>query len=135
MAARSGSARFTDIPAPTRWEGVFDFDWMGAARRALTSIMPETEMEAAARHLKKARFALFLSRAIDAIRKGRLGSHRKEFEALLSGRGESLGEALEAARDWGVECCTSREALERKVLRCKVAYALYEAHRTLSSGP
>lgn len=134
MAARSGSARHTDIPMPTQGEGTLDFDWMGAARKVLTSIMPETEMEVAARYLRKARFAVFLSRAIDAIRKGRLGSHRREFETLFSGRGESFGEALEGAKDGAVVCCVGREALEKKVLRFKVAYALFEANRTLSSG-
>jgi hypothetical protein len=117
---------------PRRWEGALEFDWAGTVREALTSIMPETEIGTSARYLARARLALFLSRAVDAIKKGRLGSHRRQIGNLLGGKEEPLEHDLEAAKDRAIRGSMKREALNKNVQRVKLAYALGEAQKSLS---
>lgn len=132
MTKRGSISSCCDVGIPRRWEEALEFDWVGVVRKALTSIMPETEIGTSARFLARARFALFLYRALEAIKKGRLGSHKKQINSLLSGREEPIGTDLEAAKDRVLRGSMKRDILNKNVQRVKVAYALGEAQKTLS---
>lgn len=131
MTRRGSCDCYRDAGIPRRWEEALEFDWVGAAREALTSIMPEIEMGTSARYLARARSALFLSRALEAIKKGGLGSHKKQINSLLSGKEEPLGEDLEDAKDRAIREIIKRDFLNENVQRVKVAYALAEAQKSM----
>jgi hypothetical protein len=131
MARRGSCDCYRDAGIPRRWEEALEFDWVGAAREALTSIMPETEMGNSARYLSRARSALFLSRALEAIKKGELVSPMKQINSLLSGIKEPLVEDLEDAKERAIRNVTKRDFLNKNVQRVKAAYALAEAQKSM----
>lgn len=132
MARRETCECYSEVRLPQSWEEAVGFDWMGVARDSLTSIMPETGIKTAAKFLARARFALFISRALDAIRKGGLGSYRRQISQLLSRVAESSGAELEAAKERASRGSADKETLNRNVQRVKAAYALREAGRSLA---
>lgn len=131
MTRRGSCDCYRDAGIPRRWEEALEFDWVGTVRESLTSIMPEIGMGTSARYLARARFALFLSRALEAIKKGGLGSQKKQIDSLLSGKEEPLGEDLEDAKERAIRNVTKRDFLNKNVQRVKAAYALAEAQKSI----
>jgi hypothetical protein len=133
MMKRGSGQGYLDVVLPTGWQDALEFDWAVHVREALTSIMPETEIETARRYLMRGRFALFLSRAVEAVKKGRLGSRGMDANRLFGGEMGLLENELTTAKEGAVKGNMKGDALIEKVQRVKLAYALIEAKKTIDS--